>query len=553
MHFSILAGVFGTALAFVSAAFGQPVPALATVPAGGAADTVSVAAGVANTFTYRVSWDAALLGKSYTGRVYIVMTSARGAKNEPRMMVNNWFQPPMVLSRDVAGVAAGTEVELKAGADGVLQFPADMAKFETRFGKLSKVRVQAVARVSRVGPVPGQSEGDVYSEPVDVTVSEGGNVISGGAVNAESKAVVLKLSRTVGAAKFQESAKIKEFTMVSPELSAFHGFEYTVKAGVSLPEGWSEEAVAAGKTWPVVYSVTGFGSEHVSVKDMGRKFAPGCILVVPDASNHDGHSVFADSVNTGPWGQVLTLEIAPAIEKKFGGPLAAAPAGALQDRLRASASRRFTTGVSSGGWSSLWLVVTYPAWFDSCWSHVPDPVDFRDFQQIDLTEADVNMLRTQSGVRRPIARMGDNIALYYDDFVSLETAIGPGGQIHSFEAVFSPKGADGKPRQVFERATGKVNPEVAKAWEKYDIRVILERDWADLGPKLTGKLHVFAGDVDNFYLDGAARLLKASLAKLGSDAVVEIVPDMGHRLYGKGQEMMLARIKQRQDEFEKGK
>jgi len=182
---------------------------------------------------------------------------------------------------------------------------------------------------------------------------------------------------------------------------------------------------------------------------------------------------------------------------------------------------------------------------------VPDPVDFRDFQRIDLTAADVNMLNTDDGARRPIARMGENIALYYDDFVALETVLGPGGQVHSFEAVFSPKGADGKPRQVFDRATGKVNADVAKMWEKYDIRLILEKNWADLGPKLAGKMHVFAGDVDNFYLDGAARLLKASLAKLGSDAVVEIVPDMGHRLYGKGQEAMLERVKQRQEEFEK--
>ncbi len=509
---------------------------------------------MANTFTYNVSWDAALLGKPLSGRVYIVMTAARGASSEPRMMVNNWFQPPMVLSRDVSNEAAGTVIEIKADADGVMRFPADVAKFQARFAKASKVRIQAVARVSRVWPVPGQGEGDVYSEPVDVVVSEGGTMIAGAAVNAASKAVELKLSKTVGAAKFPGSAKTKEFVMVSPALSAFHGFEYTVKAGVSLPDGWSEEAVAAGKTWPVVYSVTGFGSEHQSVASMGRKFAPGCILVVPDASNYDGHSVFADSANTGPWGQVLTLEMMPAIEKKFGGPLAAVAesvgAGKLEDRLKASASRRFATGVSSGGWSSLWLVVTYPAWFDSCWSHVPDPVDFRDFQQIDLTAADVNMLKTEGGARRPIARTGESVALYYDDFVALETVLGPGGQVHSFEAVFSPKGADGKPQQVFDRATGKVNPVVAKTWEKYDIRLILERNWADLGPKVAGKIHVYAGDVDNFYLDGAARLLKASLAKLGSDAVVEIVPEMGHRLYGKGQEAMLERVKQRQGEFE---
>jgi hypothetical protein len=36
------------------------------------------------------------------------------------------------------------------------------------------------------------------------------------------------------------------------------------------------------------------------------------------------------------------------------------------------------------------------------------------------------------------------------------------------------------------------------------------------------------GDADTFYLEGATKLLKESLTKLGSDAVVEIVPDKNH-------------------------
>ena len=93
----------------------------------------------------------------------------------------------------------------------------------------------------------------------------------------------------------------------------------------------------------------------------------------------------------------------------------------------------------------------------------------------------------------------------------MEDVIGDGGQLHSFEAVFSPLGPDGRPRPLWDRATGAVDPEVARAWQTYDIRLVLERNWPTLGPKLKGKLHVVIGDLDTFYLEGAVALLKASL------------------------------------------
>ena len=110
----------------------------------------------------------------------------------------------------------------------------------------------------------------------------------------------------------------------------------------------------------------------------------------------------------------------------------------------------------------------------------------------------------------------------------MEWVLGPGGQLHSFEAVFSPRGADGKPQLIWDRKTGEVFTDVTKHWEKYDIRLILERNWPELEPKLRGKLHVFMGDADTFYLEGATVLLKESQAKLKSDAVIEMVPGRTH-------------------------
>ena len=186
------------------------------------------------------------------------------------------------------------------------------------------------------------------------------------------------------------------------------------------------------------------------------------------------------------------------------------------------------TGHSSGGWSSLWLQVAYPDVFGGVWSTAPDPVDFRDFQRIDIYRPGANMFTDEHNEPRPLARSGGKPSIFYKAFSDMEVVVGHGEQLGSFEAVFSPRGADGKPRQLWNRVTGAIDPEVAHSWEKYDIRLTLEQNWKTLGPKLAGKLHVYMGGEDTFYLDGATRLLQESLKHLHSDAVVEIFPGKNH-------------------------
>jgi hypothetical protein len=235
-------------------------------------------------------------------------------------------------------------------------------------------------------------------------------------------------------------------------------------------------------------------------------------LLDPDCGT--GHHVFADSATNGPRGAALVEEFIPYIEKTF--PVVADPGA------------RLLTGHSSGGWSSLWLQVAYPDVFGGTWSTSPDPVDLRDFQRIDLYAPGENMFRDRKGQRRPIARMGKIAALWYDDFSRMDDVISWGGQMGSFEAVFSPLDRDGRPRKLWDRSTGAVDPAVAREWESHDIRLVLERNWPTLGPKLKGKLRVITGDVDTFYLEGAVQLLKESLDRLGSDAGVEIIANRDH-------------------------
>src|SRR5690606_18503639 len=142
---------------------------------------------------------------------------------------------------------------------------------------------------------------------------------------------------------------------------------------------------------------------------------------------------------------------------------------------------------------------------------------------------DANMYVDSSGNRRPLARDQDGTTvIWYDDFAKMEVVYGEGGQLRSFEWVFSERGENGLPKPLFDRTTGAVDPQVAASWKRYDIRHILETNWSTLEPKLKGKLHVFMGEQDNFFLEGATILLQQSLEKLGSDALVQIEPGKDH-------------------------
>ena len=144
-----------------------------------------------------------------------------------------------------------------------------------------------------------------------------------------------------------------------------------------------------------------------------------------------GHDVFADSANNGPVGQALVTEFLPAFDLAF--------------RTVADARARFLTGHSSGGWSSLWLQVTYPDNFGGTWSTSPDPVDFRDFQAIDVYHPGENMYFDRAGKERPLARVGGRSWSAFATFGLMEDVLGPGGQLRSFEAVFSPAAATVNP------------------------------------------------------------------------------------------------------------
>lgn len=312
---------------------------------------------------------------------------------------------------------------------------------------------------------------------------------------------------------------VEHFRIESPLLTRYWGRTIAIEAGVVLPPSHDP----AARDTPMCYSIHGFGGSHRPAWRMGRKLRelmddeayPRMIYVFLNASCALGHHEFADSVNNGPLGQALITEFIPALERKFGA--VAEPRG------------RFLTGHSSGGWSSLWLQVTYPEFFGGVWSTAPDPVDFRDFSGVDIYTFK-NAYYDASGEEIPLVRRaGGGWAMTIKQYAQHEAEHQPyGGQFGSFDAVFSPRGEDGRPMPLFDRRSGKIDRLVAAHWRNFDIRLILKNHWATLGPKLQGKLHIFTGTEDTYRLEGAVKLLKEELESLGSDAQVVVVDGRDH-------------------------
>lgn len=315
----------------------------------------------------------------------------------------------------------------------------------------------------------------------------------------------------------REVEGVVEFKLRSELLSAFWGRDVFVEAGVVEPSDH-----AADERLPVCYSIHGFGGSHRSAWRQGPRLRaamrddgyPRMLHVFLNAQCPLGHHEFADSVNNGPWGAALTREFIPALEAKF--HAFGAPAG------------RFLTGHSSGGWSSLWLQVNYPDVFNGTWSTAPDSVDFRDFTGINVYDWR-NAYTDPEGQPIQLMRRNGEFVTTIQQFVEREVANREyGGQFASFDAVFSPRGRDGRPQPMFDRQTGNIDTAVAASWEKYDISLILRQRWSELGPRLQGKLHVYMGTLDTFRLEGALYLLDAELKKLGSDADIVFAEGRDH-------------------------
>jgi S-formylglutathione hydrolase FrmB len=473
------------------------------------------AASVSAAVHFKVRLDpaaASASGEPVSSRLLIFMRQS----DKPLETIGTDFADPnavFISGTEIANLVAGKTIEIDADA---MSFPA-------KFSDAPSGEYQIFALLDRDhsytynGPGPG----DISSKVVKAAMPADG--------------VELVLSQVTPERKVDVPANARLIEFESPMLSAFWGRPVKMLASVVLPLSYD----TSKQKYPTVYNVTGYGGTRFSrlrgaatmAKDMAEGKRPEMINVHLESQVPLGHHAWADSANNGPWGTALEKEFIPYLEKQF--------------RMDAKPSGRFLTGHSSGGWTTLWVMITHPDFFGGTWSTAPDPVDFRNFTGPDLY-ANKNAYTDASGKDYNLVRNSGKELMTVRQYAQQERVLGYyGGQFGSFNAVFSPRGPDGQPMLLFDIDTGRVDPVVAKAWEKYDISRILQANWKTLGPKLKGKLHIVVGTADTFHLDESTRLLDAELKKLGSDARIEYIDGRTHfDLYGIGsdQEGLLKRF-----------
>ena len=421
-----------------------------------------------------------------------------------------------VAARDVSGFGPARSVTLDAQG---MSFPRDFAATAT-----GDYRVQVVLDRNGDYGFGGRGPGDLVSKVVTVRfpLASAPSIRLDRVVPPATDQFDTTGMSPAGAAQVLASRPhLHEEYVASHVLTRFGGTPQSVAVWVLTPPGYD---TTSRTRYPTVYVANGFGSTH---KDEGQLLSriwklmaageiPPMIWATPAYGTPTGTTEFADSVNNGPWGQALVDEIIPALEARY--------------RMDAKPSGRFLTGHSSGGWFALWTIVRHPAMFGGSWPTAPDPSDFRDFLGVDLYASGANMYRDAAGAARPLERDHDKVLTTIETSARMEAVLGrAGGQLQSFDWVFSPRRVDGTPAPMFDRESGAVDPAVVAYWrDHFDIGHLIETEWPRLKHDLDGKVHLAVGTADSYYLDGPAHRLEAAFRKVEAAADFTFVPNATH-------------------------
>jgi hypothetical protein len=472
---------------------------------------------------FQVTLAQGLAAESRPGRLFVVL--GRSAQPEPRLSIGTTgMDAPPVFARDVNDLRPGAPVIIDEGA---VAFPVE---------SLSRLPagdyfVQAVFD-SNTDLKSVNAPGNLYSRVERARIDPA----LGGTVSIE-------LTQRVPPEELPPDTEYLKYVKLKSELlSKFHGRPIYLRAGIILPRSFAGEP---SRKYPLRVHIGGYGDRFTEVTDMmrpgsnfqtawGAADAPQMILLYLDGDGPFGDPYQVDSANNGPYGKAITEELIPYVEKNFRG--AGTP------------SARVLDGGSTGGWVSLALQIFYPDYFNGTWSYCPDGVDFRAFQLVNIY-SDKNAYVNRHGFERPGARelSGDTRYTMRHE-VQLENVLGAGdswtmsgGQWGAWNAVYGPRGADGRPAPLWDPKTGVIDQGVLESWKKYDLRLVLEKNWGALAPKLNGKINIWVGEADNYFLNNAVHLLDELLSKASPPIRARIAygPGKGHCWLGLTERQMM--------------
>jgi hypothetical protein len=470
--------------------------------------------------------------ESLDGRMLLLISTDNS--KEPRFQISEDPITQQVFGIDVDGLKPGAAALIDAAVSGyprrsVAELPpgqywvqALLHRYETF--KRADGHTVKLPMDRGEGQQWNSAPGNLYSAPRKISIDPN-----------RDETITITLDQIIPAIEPAKDTKyIKHVRIQSEKLSKFWGRPMHLGASVLLPEGFDEHPEAR---YPLVifhshfsptfggfretppdpnlkpeysqrFKLEGYNRtvqeyEYQFYKEWtGANFPRMIIIEVQHANPYYDDSYAVNSANLGPYGDAITYELIPYIEKQFRGI--------------GKGWARFLYGGSTGGWEALAVQMMYPDEYNGCWAACPDPIDFRAYTTVNIYEHK-NAYRVDAQWKqtpRPGKRnyLGELLSTL-EEMNRMEMVLGShsrsGGQFDIWQAVYSPVGEDGYPKPIWDRMSGQIDPEVAAYWrENYDLGYILKRDWKKLGPRLEGKIHIYCGDMDNYYLNDAVYLVE---------------------------------------------
>ncbi len=499
-------------------------------------------AAICHSQVFSVMLPDSLSKKSLDGRLLLLLST--NDKAEPRFQVGTGPATQLIFGVNIENWKPGTAKTVTATAFG---YPIESLKNVPA----GNYYVQAVLHIyetfhrkdGHVLKLPmDRGEGqhwnsapcNLYSTPVKILFNPQAKNIS--------TVVLTKIIRPIK--QPEDNKYIKHIKIQSKLLTEFWGRPIYLGAHILLPEGWDTHpdvkyplAIYHGhfpsdfgdwRTEPADENLKPDTSERFRISGYnkivqqenynfyklwtGPNFPRVIAIEIQHANQFYDDSYAVNSANIGPYGDAITYELIPEIEKRFRGI--------------GKGWSRFMYGGSTGGWEVLAAQLFYPDEYNGCYAACPDPIDFTNYTVVNIYK-DENAYFLKSPFKKtPRPGMRDylgHVSTTLQDMNYMELAFGDktrsGEQWDIWEAVYSPVGKDGYPARIWDKYTGAIDKEVAAYWkEHFDLAHIIERDWPKLGEKLKGKIHVYVGDMDSYYLNDAVYSAEDILKKLQNPA-----------------------------------
>ncbi len=485
---------------------------------------------------FEVSYDSSLAKEPFDGRLLVMIS--KDSMTEPRFQINDSDQSAVIIGIDVEDWEAEKQVffsentlaypieQLKDLEEGEYYVQALLHKYETF--TLSNGHTVQLPMDQGEGQHWNISPQNLYSKPQKMSISKKGNAPLKIQITEEIPAIP----------PVEDSEYVKHIKIKSELLSDFWGRPMYLQANVLVPEGFDNNSktqyplmvfhghfpktIGGFRTTPPTapkqdtifssrFGITGY--EYIQQKEaydfynhwISEDFPRFIVLEIQHQNPYYDDSYAVNSANLGPYGDAITYELIPHVEKLFNGV--------------GEGWGRFLYGGSTGGWEALAAQVFYPKEYNGCFAACPDPIDFRAYTVVDIYK-DKNAYYNEGNFRktlRPAMRDGKgHIKAQLQDVNRREYVLGnnsrSGDQWDIWQAVYSPVGDNGYPKPIWDKLTGEIDPEVANYWrENYDLRYIMERDWDKIGKDLEGKVNIYCGDMDNYYLNNAVVLTETFL------------------------------------------